>query len=66
MTAQQHRKRLPDLLHEPLAGSGRPQPESAQQEPWQDQLESLRQWICELLIENQRLRTSVGTTASPL
>jgi hypothetical protein len=42
---------VPELKHEqPGQGS----------EEWHDRLRALEQWICELLIENQRLRMLFG------
>ena len=35
-------------------------------EEWHDRLRALEQWICELLIENQRLRMLFGEEASPI
>lgn len=60
MTAQQHQKHSLDLICKPIAGFGQEQPESAQEEFWQDRMRSLQQWICELLIENQQLRMSIS------
>lgn len=31
-------------------------------EEWQDQLKSLQQWVCELLITNQQLRMALEST----
>jgi hypothetical protein len=31
---------------------------------WQEKLRSLEQWICELLIKNQRLRMSLESTVT--
>jgi hypothetical protein len=39
--------RVPGMNHE--------QPDQGSEE-WRDRLQALEQWICELLIENQRLR----------
>jgi hypothetical protein len=64
MTAQQHQKPSLDLIYGTVAGLAQQQPESAQEELWQDRLSSLQQWICELLIENQRLRMSWMSMAS--
>jgi len=36
----------------------------AGQEEWQDRLRSLEQWICELLIKNQQLRTALESAAA--
>jgi hypothetical protein len=60
MTAQQPQKHSLDLIYGRVAGLGQQQPESAQEELWQDRLRSLQQWICELLIENQKLRMSIS------
>jgi hypothetical protein len=60
MTAQQQQKHSLDLIGRPIAGLGQEQPESAQEEVRQDRLRSLQQWICELLIENQKLRMSTS------
>jgi hypothetical protein len=60
MTAQEHQKHSVDLIYGPVAGLAQQQPESAQEELWQDRLSSLQQWICELLIENQQLRMSIS------
>jgi coenzyme F420-reducing hydrogenase delta subunit len=42
---------VPELKHE-QSGQG--------SEEWNDRLRALEQWICELLIENQRLRMLFG------
>lgn len=39
--------------------------EPENQEEWRSRQRSLEQWICELLIENQRLRMSVESLNSP-
>jgi hypothetical protein len=64
MTAQDYGDHSLDLICEPVAGPGQHQPESAQPEPWQERLDSLQRWICELLIENQQLRMSSTPRAS--
>ena len=60
MTAQQHQKHSLDLIYGPVAVLGQEQPESAQEDLWQDRLSSLEKLICELLIENQQLRMSIS------
>jgi hypothetical protein len=60
MTAQQNQKHPLDPIYRPVAGLGQQQPESAQEELRQDRLRNLQQWICELLIENQKLRMSIS------
>ena len=48
---------VPGLKHEqPGQGS----------EEWHDRLQVLEQWICELLIENQRLRMSIEQELMPV
>lgn len=60
MTEQQNQKHPLDPIYGPVAGLGQQQPESAQEELRQDRLRNLQQWICELLIENQKLRISIS------
>jgi hypothetical protein len=50
-----------------LASAHVPEPKDEQpghgSEEWHDRLRGLEQWICELLIENQRLRMLCGEEA---
>jgi len=63
MPAQQNQKPSLDPICESTARSELQQPELAQEE-WQCRLRNLEQCICELLIENQRLRMSLRSTES--
>lgn len=49
--------RVPGMNHE--------QPDQGSEE-WRDLLQALEQWICELLIENQRLRMLFGEETLPI
>jgi hypothetical protein len=49
--------RVPGMNHE--------QPDQGSEE-WRDRLQALEQWICELLIENQRLRMLFGEETLPI
>ena len=75
MSTQQRQKTIGEAYAVPitpghrLAGyivleSRRKEPEALQEE-WEDRLRSLEQWICELLIKNQQLRTDLGSTTAP-
>jgi hypothetical protein len=48
---------VPELKHE--------QPEQGSEE-WHDRLRALEQWICQLLIENQRLRMLFAEETMPI
>jgi hypothetical protein len=37
---------------------------NALSEEWQDRLKSLEQWVCELLVKNQKLRMSLQSVIS--
>jgi len=63
MPVQQNQKPSLDPICQSTASSEMQQPEFAQEE-WQGRLRSLEQCICELLIENQRLRMSLRPTES--
>jgi len=63
MLAQQNQKPSLDPICQSTARSEMQQPVFAQEE-WQDRLRSLEKYICELLIENQRLRMSLTSTES--
>lgn len=64
MTAEQYQRRSLDPSYGTTARPEPQPPEFAQQEFWQSRLRSLQQYICELLIENQRLRMSSTSMAS--
>ena len=59
MPAQQNQEHSLDLICGAVAEVGQQQPESAQEEFWQERLRSMQEWICELLIKNQQLRMSI-------
>jgi len=50
---------LQRLMSAPVSGQRHEQPDPELEEQWQDRLRILQQWICELLLENQKLRMSL-------
>jgi hypothetical protein len=49
---------LQHLASQVIAGPQNGEPERGAEE-WQDRLRSLEQWVCELLIKNQRIRMAL-------
>ena len=64
MQIEQHQEHSLDAISG-LVAELRQQPESGQQEFWQDSLRGLQELICELLIENQQLRMSSASRTNP-
>lgn len=59
MLAQQNQKRSSSSACADGMGGVGPRPAVSQEENWQSRLRGLEECLCELLIENQRLRMSL-------
>jgi hypothetical protein len=66
MFAQQHQSQSLDLISGPLPKLEQQQSESGEKRLLEDRLTSLQQCICELLLENERLRMRLYYASSPL